>query len=277
MTRDERKKLAALKAERRSRSMNPRAKGGQEIADIKAGRILEDAFERLIECGADMEHALWCFSALVNRRKGCPLPATQEEKQMARDEGKDGMKGLIPYGEVYLCIVRGGILEIDGTGFEIDCADGQYHVSAYGRNQFLLIEAACPGGLLTGEARPGTWPRLSPARIRGCILRPARILSRNHSVKTAQDTSSFPRACRRVERESPPRRNSGRDCSIRPCGNAAMTCRCAENGHGNAPRSNSRHNHHRKTETHACSYSKDSTNFLGSTEGREKTKPQEEK
>jgi hypothetical protein len=186
------------------------------------------------------------------------------------------MEGLIPHGEIYLCIVSGGILEIDGTVFEIGLADGKYHVSAYGRNQFLLIECTCSAGPWTGEALGDTCRHLFPVRIQGYILRPARILSRNRSGKTTQAASSFPRAHRRAGRECPPRRISGKDCNTRPCGNAAMICRCAENGHGNASRNNSRHNHHRKTETLVRPHDKDSTSFTGLKEGHKKTKPQEE-
>jgi hypothetical protein len=60
------------------------------------------------------------------------------------------MKGLLPYGEIYLCIVRDGILEVDGKVFEVECADGKYYVSAVGRNQFLLIEGACQTGVGVG-------------------------------------------------------------------------------------------------------------------------------
>jgi hypothetical protein len=178
------------------------------------------------------------------------------------------MKGLIPYGEIYLCLVRGGILEIDGTEFEIELADGGYYVSAYGSSQFLAIESTCPAGPLTGGARRGTCSRLPPARIQGYILRPARILSRNRNGKTTQAMSSFHRARRQAGQECPPPRISGRDCNTPPCGNAAKTCRCAGNGHDNVPRNNSKHNRHRETEIPARPRYKDSANFPGSKGGR---------
>lgn len=148
-------------------------------------------------------------------------------------------KWLLP-GEISLCVISDGILQLENLDYEVPLKPGKYIVTSFGNDSLLLMECTSESSQLLSEVSRGICLSEGPFHIQAHILQLSRIPSQSRSEKKNPEPSMHPPEQLQERPGFPQRHNEGKDYNsshaLNPTTGLNKTLACIGNHSNNTRR-----------------------------------------